>query len=306
MVRAVLSGPVGCARPVLTCERLPSHAAATAVFFDATGTPSRSRTLGTPVPLEDVESTLPFLVSLLPSSHGGSSLLPHGSANASLPAHPAIQIRSASSLTLLQTLSLPTLVPGSTTGPLHTHTLHHLTASSTPSSQSSDTRPPLFVVSTPTERSGLAAEGGSKIWWIPFRPVGETIDELVLAGSYGEALALAQTSDARQLPDREPRLTLLRALNALALFRSPRAKDKQKAVEEFIELEVNPARVVALFGDVVGWERLSVKEEDWVEMFGGPKGAASSHDDGGSAPDDKGELGALALRSETSSGKTGL
>jgi hypothetical protein len=92
----------------------------------------------------------------------------------------------------------------------------------------------------------------------------------------------------------------------LALFRSPRAKDKQKAVEEFIELEVNPARVVALFGDVVGWERLSVKEEDWVEMFGGPKGAASSHDDGGSAPDDKGELGALALRSETSSGKTGL
>lgn len=117
-----------------------------------------------------------------------------------------------------------------------------------------------------------------------------------MAGSYGEALALAQTSDTRQVSDRESRLTLLRALNALALFRSPRARDKQKAVEEFIELEVNPARVVALFGDVVGWERLSVKEEDWVEMFGGPKGAASGFDDNDSAQDDRGELGTSKLR----------
>lgn len=230
-------------------------------------------------------------MSLLPASHG-SSILPQGGAHASLPAHPAIQIRSGSTLTTLQTLSLPTLIPDSTTGPLHAHTLHHLTACLPPSSQSSEPRPPLFVVSTPTERSGLAAEGGSKIWWIPFRPVGEVVDELVMNGSYSEALALAQTSDTRQLPDRETRLTLLRALNALALFRSPKAKDRQKAVEEFIELEVNPARVVALFGDVVGWERLSVKEEDWVEMFGGPKGAALGGEDGSS--DDKEEVGACA------------
>lgn len=127
-------------------------------------------------------------------------------------------------------------------------------------------------MSTPTERSGLAAEGGSKLWWISFQDVGLTVDELVSDGSYAEALALAQTADDRQLPNRTERLTLLRALNALALFRSTEPKKKQKAVEEFVELEVNPARVVALFGEVIGWEMLSVKEQDWVGMFGGPKG----------------------------------
>lgn len=251
-------------------DSVSSRQLAVGVFLNSDGVPSRTRTLVSPVPLEDVESTSPFLASILPSSHGSSLLPPSTTAN--LPAHPSIQIQSSTTLTTLQTIALPTLIPNSTTGPLHAHALHHLTPSLPPSSQSSEPRPPLFVVSTPTERSGLAAEGGSKLWWISFQDVGLTVDELVSDGSYAEALALAQTADDRQLPNRTERLTLLRALNALALFRSTEPKKKQKAVEEFVELEVNPARVVALFGEVIGWEMLSVKEQDWVGMFGGPKG----------------------------------
>lgn len=247
-----------------------SRQLAVGVFLNSEGVPSRTKSLVSPVPLEDVASTSPFLASILPSSHGSSLLPPSTTAN--LPAHPSIQIQSSTTLTTLQTIALPTLIPNSTTGPLHAHALHHLTPSLPPSSQSSEPRPPLFVVSTPTERSGLAAEGGSKLWWISFQDVGLTVDELVSDGSYAEALALAQTADDRQIPNRTERLTLLRALNALALFRSTEPKKKQKAVEEFVELEVNPARVVALFGEVIGWEMLSVKEQDWVGMFGGPKG----------------------------------
>jgi Vam6/Vps39-like protein vacuolar protein sorting-associated protein 39 len=40
-------------------------------------------------------------------------------------------------------------------------------------------------------------------------------------------------------------------------------------VDAFIKLEVNPAKVVALYPPSIGG-RLSVPEEEWIPLFGGP------------------------------------
>lgn len=140
----------------------------------------------------------PFILSVL--SPLPTSLIPLNSTSPALSALssvPTIQIRSSETLTSLQTFSLP-----STTSP---HTVHHLT----PSSASSQMlKPPLYFVSTPTERAALAAEGGSKMWCLRMKEVGEVVDELTLQGEYQESLAILKGVDERSLNDKVRRCDL--------------------------------------------------------------------------------------------------
>ena len=109
---------------------------------------------------------------------------------------PVLQIHSSISLQVSQSLPFPfnSLQPTSPTAPPVNHALRLLTPS--PSAKC-----PLFLVSTPTDRTTAAAEGSS-IWCFHMKPWGEQVDELIDAGTYAEALALISNIDAAVLPDK--------------------------------------------------------------------------------------------------------
>lgn len=64
----------------------------------------------------------------------------------------------------------------------------------------------------------------------------------------------------------EARQKVVRALHAVSQFRSAQYAD---AINAFLELNINPAKVVALYNDTVAG-RLSVPEDEWIPLFGGP------------------------------------
>lgn len=55
-------------------------------------------------------------------------------------------------------------------------------------------------------------------------------------------------------------------MNAVAQFRAAQYAD---AINALLELNINPAKVVALYPESVSG-RLAVPEDEWVELFGGP------------------------------------
>ncbi|PIL35798.1 hypothetical protein GSI_02528 [Ganoderma sinense ZZ0214-1] len=162
------------------------------------------------------------------------------------------------SLSPVQTIPFPPgpLTPFATTA---THTLRLLSPS--PSAKS-----PLFVVSTPIDRTA-AANNGSAIWCFRMKPWTQQIDELVDAGAYAHALSLLESLDSALITDKEGRHKQIRALQAVDHFRQ--AKYDQ-AIDAFLELDINPAKVVALYPESVAG-RLSVPQDEWIPLYGGPK-----------------------------------
>lgn len=55
-------------------------------------------------------------------------------------------------------------------------------------------------------------------------------------------------------------------MNAVSQFRAGKFDD---AIDTFIELDFNPAKVVALYPDNVAG-RLSVSPDNWISLYGGP------------------------------------
>ncbi|KAL7417275.1 hypothetical protein BDY24DRAFT_412023 [Mrakia frigida] len=263
------------------------------VLVASNGSFKRPQEIEWPLPPEDTVFAHPFLLSVLPPLP--TSLLPLTSTSpalSSLSTVPTIQIRSVETLTNLQTFHLP---PSSSLS--SAHTIHHLTPSAASSSM---LKPPLYFVTTPTERAAFASEGGSRVWCLRMKEVGEVVEELMVKGEYEEGLAVLKGVDERVLGDKVTRQTLLQTLSALTLFRtSPTPQAAQTAIETFISLSINPAKVIALFPEVVSG-RFFVPEEEWVELFGGPSKetvlkyaeveAAEAHEEGG-AEEGGGETG---------------
>lgn len=198
---------------------------------------------------------------------------------------PVLQIYSSISLQISQLLPFPFNSPLPTLAPAPSnHTLRLLTPS--PSAKS-----PLFLVSTPTDRATAASEGSS-IWCLRMKPWGEQVDELVDAGKYAEALALLDTIDAVLLPDKvcvhqpaydfllmlaslkDRRTSLAMALDAVSQFRSA---EFDRALDSFVKLNINPAKVISLYPESISG-RLSVPREHWIQMFGGPTPNATRGD----------------------------
>ena len=139
-------------------------------------------------------------------------------------------------------------------GPLSPHTLRLLTT--TPGTGPSA---PTFVLSTPTDRAALASEG-STLWALVLRPWGAQVDELVHAGKYADALALLGVVSVQPDPTKH-----IQGLRAVQLFKEG---SYEKAVKMFLELDTNPAKVIALYPETIGG-RLSAPKERWIELFGG-------------------------------------
>ena len=130
----------------------------------------------------------------------------------------------------------------------------------------------LFLISTPLDRT-LATSEGASIWKFAMRDWDAQIEELVSRASYTEALALL---DRVYGSSPSPKRTLILALNAVSQFRSGKYDD---AINTFLDLDVNPAKVIALYPDKVAG-RLAVKQEEWIVLFGGPIGQAKEQPGG--------------------------
>lgn len=186
---------------------------------------------------------------------------------------PALHIHSSISSQPVQSLVLPIEQrPGASGG----YSIRFLTPSS-------GSKSPVYAVSSRTDRASVTAEGQT-IWLLQMRPWSEQLDELVEGESYEDALALLETIDKATLPDKvriyfrflvvldltadvqDSRKANLRGLNAVAKFKRG---EFDAAIDDFLSLEVNPAKVVALFPESISG-RLFIPAENWIPLFGGP------------------------------------
>lgn len=168
-----------------------------------------------------------------------------------------IQIRSSSTLVPVQTFPFP---PNSSTS---SHQLHHLTSS--PGS-----KPPFFLISTPTDRA-LLEKKGSSIWKFEMKSWNLQIEELVSKGEWTEALRLIEGIDERMLGlgigKKLEKTRELRTLHGLELFKMGKFEE---AIDVFTELELNPCKVLCLFPKEISGD-LCREKDSWEEIVGGRK-----------------------------------
>ncbi|KAG2060873.1 hypothetical protein BDR06DRAFT_947416 [Suillus hirtellus] len=228
------------------------------------GKQTKPTTIDWPSPPDEVAFVNPYIFSILPPGtvpvpeNGGTSL-PSGSApvapQSALIPSPVVQVISSLTAQSVQTLPFP---PTSSASSTATCTIRLLASSPT-------AKAPIFLVATPSDRT-VATSEGSSIWQIRMRSWGDQIDELVQRCLYSDALSLLDTLDKALLPDKDQRRTHIRALHAVSQFRLGKFDE---AINSFIELDLNPAKVVALYPERIAG-RLSVPPDDWISLFGGP------------------------------------
>ncbi|KAJ6577458.1 hypothetical protein B0H19DRAFT_1120042 [Mycena capillaripes] len=233
------------------------------IFIGPDAVPSRPGSIEWPAPPEEIAFVKPYIFSVLPpGSIPPQSPKPGTELSPAVPTT-VIQIRSSISLLPTQTLPFPFTHPSSSSPTLSQSPMMNATVRlMTPSASG---KSPLFFVTTPTDRAAAAAEG-STIWQFKMKSWDAQIDELVVAGQYADALTLLDTIDTIALPDKEQRSTRIRGLNAVSQFR---ASQFDTAIDTLIALDVNPAKVVALYPEAVAG-RLSVPQDSWIPLFGGP------------------------------------
>ncbi|KAF8207076.1 hypothetical protein K438DRAFT_1713917 [Mycena galopus ATCC 62051] len=253
------------------------------IFIGSDATPSRPTSVEWPAPPEEIAFVKPYIFSVLPpgsipppSPKPGAETSGIGSQAVNVTPTTVVQIRSSISLLPTQTLPFPFHNPASSSSAIHPPTTNATVRLLSPSASA---KSPLFFVTTPTDRTAATAEG-STIWQIKMKSWDAQIDELVVAGQYSDALALLDTIDIVALPDKEKRSTRIRGLNAVSQFR---ASQFDTAIDTLIALDVNPAKVVALYPEAVAG-RLSVPQDSWIPLFGGPAHTGADHESTSSTP----------------------
>ncbi|TFK87975.1 hypothetical protein K466DRAFT_662647 [Polyporus arcularius HHB13444] len=224
------------------------------------GKTTRSESIDWPAPPDELALVKPYVFAILPPGSVPTSHVEGvpGASASTFVQSPVIEIRSSISLSTVQTIPFPPSAPTSLPSAA-THAVRLLTPS--PSAKS-----PLFVISTPTDRTA-ATHAGSAIWCFRMKAWNQQIDELVETGSYADALSLLESLDAALVADKERKQKQVRALQAVDQFRNAKYDD---AINAFIELDINPAKVVALYPESISG-RLSVPRDEWIPLFGGPK-----------------------------------
>lgn len=93
----------------------------------------------------------------------------------------------------------------------------------------------------------------------------EQINRFIEAGEYLESLALIERLDVAVLPNRE---SLLKRLNGLCALLDFMNQNFNKSIDEFIKLNINPAKVVSLYHERIAG-KLNRSKEVWEFLFGG-------------------------------------
>ncbi|THV01026.1 hypothetical protein K435DRAFT_718392 [Dendrothele bispora CBS 962.96] len=237
------------------------------IFISSDAKPSRPSTIEWPVPPEEIAFVKPYLLSVLPAGSVNVSNAPvgessNGESQPAVATTTSVQIRSSISLQPVQLFTFPfdASAPSSSTSPPApvNASVRLMTTSLSAKSQ-------LFLVTTPTDRNAATAEGSS-IWQFTMKPWTDQLDELIIARQYVDALKLLDLIDQAYLPDKEQRKLRIRGLNAVSDFRAGRF---DSAIDTLIELDINPAKVIALYPESISG-RLSVPREKWIELYGGP------------------------------------
>jgi hypothetical protein len=221
----------------------------------------------------------PFIVSLLPPFHSAPSI---STAKVSSHQSPALYVHSVSSLALVQIIPLPPretdMVPPVGVGSV---TARFLTAPSRPDG-------PVMVFTAP---SAADAEGAPEptVWQLNMKDWDSQFDEMIANGDYDEALNLLEASSGGAVvnekvnsyfplpfPLKSRALTLTGAcqskrrqtvltLHAVSLFKR---KAYDKAIDSFIDLDSNPAKVASLYPPRISG-RLFHHPDAREELFGG-------------------------------------
>ncbi|PWY99444.1 hypothetical protein BCV70DRAFT_118819 [Testicularia cyperi] len=251
--------------------------ATSGLFLGADGRPTRREGIDWPFNPLEVAFARPYVFALLPP--GSVPALK----NSSLPNanFPILQIRSIGTLYAVQTLCFPPLSTSSTSRPKPTPAASSslLTSSLSLSSSSSasvtppqvrllttssSSKPPVYVVVSPSDRTTLEKEG-SVVWRLEMQGWSRQIDELVEKGEFEEALGLLDSVDNVILEDKDERRAHVQSLYALTLFADGKFDD---AIEMFMELDTNPAKVIALYPNSVAGD-LTRSKSEWFPIFGG-------------------------------------
>lgn len=224
------------------------------LFFGSDGKATQNSLIWN-APPEDVTYVKPYVLSIQPGGTMPSSSLEDNSdtlaGSTGLVQAPVLHVQSSITHQPVQSLVLPN-------------------AETVPSSlrlicPSPSAKAPAFVVSTPNEKATAISEG-STVWILRMRTWSEQVDELVEGGRYSEALSLLDTIEPASLADHASRRTKIRGLNAVSQFKNG---EYDNAMNAFIELDINPAKIVALYPESVAG-RLHVDSEQWIPLFGGP------------------------------------
>lgn len=240
------------------------------IFLGSDGKPSRKDVIQWPAVPDEIAFAKPYIFAILPPG----SVPSISQSNSLTAANPVLEIRSVSTLVAVQTLPFPPAdsVPSSKGATV---------AQSAPSirllTTSAGDKPPVFLTAIPSDRRILEKDG-SAVWRLDMHSWGRQIDELVEKGEFHEALALLDSVDEVILEDKSQRKALVQGLYALTLFSQGKYDD---AIDAFTELDINPAKVLALYPPSVAGD-LSRSKEDWPPIFGGKKLEAtqpSSKDD---------------------------
>lgn len=89
------------------------------------------------------------------------------------------------------------------------------------------------------------------------------MDELVREGRYADALGLIGSVGDGEIVDKPARIRTIRALHAVQIFAHG---SYDEAINIFLELDVNPAKVIALYPESVSG-RMCVRREEREGLF---------------------------------------
>ncbi|KAK0570235.1 Vacuolar morphogenesis protein 6 [Tilletia horrida] len=231
------------------------------ILVDADGRASRRDTIQWPVAPDEVAFATPYIFSILPNC---GLIATHFKDSAASPANqPVVQIRSAGTFTPVQSIPFPPHLPEDTPEAHLTHPpAVQLLTPVTPM------KPPLYLVMTPSDRErGATAldKRGATIYRLDMQSWSSQINELVDRQHFSEALALLDSVDEVILEEKPKLQAHVKSLYGLSLYANA---EYDKAIETFIELDTNPAKVLALFPEFISGP-LSRPRDQWLTLFGG-------------------------------------
>lgn len=240
----------------------------TGMLLDDKGTLSRKETLDYALPPEETVVTWPYILSILPAPVLVSQLSRQQALDP-LTALPSVHVHSALTLAPVQAIRVPPPVAAApravsildvppTPVPLSARLL----------TAASGAKPLMALVTSVASEPSTTSVQDNKVYLLTSQTWTTQIDQLISVGEYEEALALLQSLDNAEfaVPKSIELAKRLRMLVGLSLFLDKKKYDA--AVDIFIEENVNPAKVVALFPKHIAG-KLHCEREEIEEIWGG-------------------------------------
>ena len=183
------------------------------LFIDKDGEPIQRRQVPWKTAPEAIGYSYPYLLALQESSRG------------------VLEVRNPTTLTLLQTVSLP---------------------------EARILQTPNRGVSLAHQGKGFLVASDRVVWRMSSLGYDAQVDELVEHGYLDEAISLLEMVEETLVKDSAGRLRRIKMMKAGMLFRDKKFRD---ALDLFSEVEATPERVIALFPEVIAGDAAQVAEE---------------------------------------------